>query len=339
MRQPLTTFATDGEGAAGGQPLGLLGWRRTDFRAAALAWIGTACLLATMWILAPAAASWNYVANLLRQASPLGLVAFGQMLTLLVAGIDMSVGSLITLTNILLTGILNSSMDRLAWALAAVYLACFAVGLFNGLTVTYLRVPPIVVTLATGTILQGAYLIMTDGVPGGFVPPAFRVVAEGWIGPLPTAWVIWTAVGGLLWIILYRSPYGRRLYATGANARTAFASGVRVEPVIVSAYVLSSILTVTAGILLTSYVGVASLTIGDSFTLNSLAAVVLGGTLFTGGRGGVIGVAGGALFFFMLESILVNLQVGQGARWVVQGVLLLVMVIVSARRADEGGRG
>lgn len=317
--------------------LPVLGWRRPDLRPALTAWIGTAGLLAVMGVLAPQALSWGYVSNVLRQASPLGIAALGQMLTLLVAGLDMSVGSVVTLTNILLTELLAGHMENLWAALGAVYASGVVIGLFNGLTVAYLRVPPIVVTLATGALAQGTYLILTGGVPRGFIPGEFRVLAEGWVGPLPGAWLLWMAVGASLWVLLYRTPYGKQLYATGANRMTAFASGVRVRPVLVSAYVLSSVLAVTAGVLVSSYVGVASLTVGDDFTLNSLAAAVLGGVLFTGGVGGVVGVGAGALFLFLLQSILVNLQVGQGGRWVAQGALLVLMIVLSAYQQRRRG--
>ncbi|HLV09898.1 MAG TPA: ABC transporter permease [Halanaerobiales bacterium] len=315
-----------------------LGIKRSDFKPAILIWIGAFVALCVMPIIAPGSFSWSYVANLLRQASPLGIAALGQMLVLLVAGIDMSIGSVITATNILLTSILGGSTDKLFLAIVIVYVVGIIVGLSNGFFVSYFKVPPIVVTLATGALIEGTYLIGTEGAPRGLIPRAFRGIGEGWSGPFPNAWILWMLIAIILWIVLYRTAFGKKLYATGGNKKAAFASGMNVKMLTIAAYVLSSILAVTAGIIISSYIGVASLAVGEEYTLNSLSAAVLGGTMFTGGQGGVIGVIGGAIFFFVLQSILVNLQIGQGGRWIVQGIVLIIMIIIAAYQTgrEEG---
>jgi ribose/xylose/arabinose/galactoside ABC-type transport system permease subunit len=269
--------------------------------------------------------------NVVRKASGLGIVAIGQTFVILTGGLDLSNGMVITLVDVVAATILNGK-DTL---LVPVIFLCLAigasVGLMNGLLVTKFRIPPLVCTLGMFGILKGIAYVYTNGSPKGNIPPSLRLVGSGFIGPIPIAVFFWIGITILGVIVLRKTLFGRYLYAVGGNPKAARLSGIQVNRVIVMAYVSSSLLAAIAGLVLAGYIGTGSLGLGDGYNLNSIAAVVVGGTAFSGGVGTVIGSAGGSLFLAIVFSLLRFLGLSYSNQLVVQGAILVFAIYAHSR--------
>ena len=299
--------------------------------------------LALIMLAALAVASWSSfnlhrVLYILGQASPLGVSAIGQTCVLLSGGIDLSVGPVINLTNVIVPVVMNGQNGNILPALLISGAAAILIGLVNGLLVAFLRVPALLATLAVGTIVQGAYFIYTKGQPSGNAAPGFLKLANGWLGGNIAPWdlLLWLGVWGGAAILLYRTIFGRNFYAVGANSRAAWLSGVRSSWYIMSAYIISALCAWVAGLILTSYVGIASIGIGDSDTLNSIAAAVIGGTAFTGGIGTLGGTAAGVLVITFLSTILSVLNVPAASQYIAQGIVIAGMMLLNSRFLRRG---
>jgi len=256
------------------------------------------------------------------------LVATGQTLALLVGGIDLSVGGVVTLTNIVSTSLMLGDDGNILLAVASCLGLGILVGLVNGTLVALLRVAPLIATLAMNSILFGAALVYTGGAPHGSAAPAFKVLGQGQLVGLPASAVSWIVVAAVVAFALRRTTLGRWIYAVGANPEAARLMGVPVAGTLVLAYVLSSVLAVLGGFLITSYIGNPSLGIGDQFLLSSVAAVVVGGTALTGGVGSVVASIGGAIFMTELVSFTNIARISTGTQYIVQGVLIALSVVV-----------
>jgi ribose transport system permease protein len=273
----------------------------------------------------------THLLNVARKASGLGIVAVGQTLVILTGGLDLSNGMVITVVDVVAATILNGT-DTL---LVPVVLLCLAigvvVGLANGLLVTKLKVPPLVGTLGMFGILKGIAYVYTNGAPKGNISPSLRLIGSGLVGQVPITVFVWVGITILGVIVLRKTIFGRHLYAVGGNRQAARLSGVRVNRVIVMAYVSSSLLAAVAGLVLAGYIGTGSLGLGDGYNLNSIAAVVVGGTAFSGGVGTVIGSAGGSLFLAIVFSLLRFLGLSYSNQLVVQGAILAFAIYAHSR--------
>lgn len=273
------------------------------------------------------------ILNILGQWSPLGVAAIGQTFALLSGGIDLSVGPVINLTNVIAPVIMAGSDANMVPAILVCALASAIIGLINGVLVAFVRIPALLATLAVGTVIQGGYFVYTHGQPSGNASPGFRVVANGWLGGnlVPWDFVVWMVVWALAAVLLYRTVFGRRFYAAGSNLRASWLSGVRSSWYVVAAYVISALCACVAGLLLTSYIGIASIGVGDQHTLNSIAAAVIGGTAFTGGIGGLAGTFAGVLVMAFLNTILSTMNVPQASQYLAQGIVIAGMMLVNSR--------
>jgi len=231
------------------------------------------------------------------------------------------------MTNIVATSLMLGQNDRIAPAVLACLLIGVLVGAINGALVAILRVAPIIATLAMNSILFGAALVYTGGAPHGASAPAFDFLGQGSVFGLPASALCWLLVTAVLAFALRRTTYGRWLYAVGANARAARLMGVPTRAVLVTAYMLSAVLAVLGGLLVTAYIGNPSLGVGNQFLLTSVVAVVVGGTALTGGVGSVAATIAGALFVTELTSFTNIAQASTGVQYVIQGVLIALSVI------------
>lgn len=294
-------------------------------------WIAVIVLYVIAGLISPAMFQVSQVINILQVASFLGVIALGQVIVVLTGGIDLSQAGVVTMTNILATSIMVGQPDNIPLAV----LACFAVavlsGLVSGLIIAVLDITPLVTTLSMNSILFGAALVYTGGAPFGEAAQAFEVVGTGRLLGVPAPTLIWGALAGLLFYLTRRTIFGRWLYATGANRDAARMMAVPVERVTVSAYVLSSLMAMVGGLLLTAYVGSPSLGIGNQFLFTSVAAVVVGGAALTGGVGGIIATVGGAIFITELASFTNIVRVTTGTQYVLQGTLIILSVVLYRR--------
>lgn len=267
-----------------------------------------------------------------QQVAPLLLVALGQTLVLLVGGIDLSVGSVLTLSLVLGSGTMNGQPELVLPGVALCLAAGALVGTVNGVLVVGLRLPALIATIATMTVVQGIAWIYTGGAPGGSMPPVISAVANDRVGIVPFADILCAAVVVALGLMLTRTIVGRRIYAVGANPRAARLTGIGVGRTTALAYVLSGVLAAGAGLVLGGYVGVGSLDSGPPYVLNSIAAVIIGGTTFVGGEGGIAGTVVGVAILAVLPAILVQLGVPIALRSVLLSVIVLAAAILQARR-------
>jgi len=213
------------------------------------------------------------------------------------------------------------------WAVPLILVLGAAIGVVNGFGVVGLGLPPIVITLATNGILQGIALVYSNGTPAGFAAPSVRWLMTGRLfGTTPIIWVLALFVVGAT-ILLGRTGFGRRIYAVGNSARVAFLSGVNVGSTLVSAYVLSGLCAAVVGMLLAGFNGQASLGMGDEFLLPSIAVVVVGGTLITGGRGHYLGMIGGVLLLTALQTLLAGTTLPHAMRDIIFGLVVLGAVL------------
>ena len=262
---------------------------------------------------------------LMQQVSVLGLVTLGQLLVLLVAGIDLSVGAVMNATLIVIAE-LNRNQDRLALSLLLCLALGAAVGLVNGLLVSYRNVPPFAATLGMLAVIEGGILVYTKGVPAGQIPSSLRPVALSGVGIVPYSLLICLGVAALLTFVLRRGTYGRQIYAVGRSPEVARRAAISTTTIRVSAYVACSVLAATAGIILSAYVGYVDPKIGGNYNLESIAAAVLGGVAFTGGEGGALGALAGAVFLLGLLNVVTLSSLNPFMQLIVQGVVMLVAV-------------
>ena len=266
------------------------------------------------------------LANVVGQITALLIVSLGQLLVALVAGIDLSVGSVMSLA-----GCLVATQPDPLWGMVLALLLGLAVGIANGLGVAVAGIHPLIMTLATATFLQGlAYLVLP--IPGGEVPASLRSLVNGtlWGVPQPLLWCALCA--GAVALLLHHTRLGLHLFAVGAQARSAQLNGVPVVAVTVSAYVACSLLAVVAGIYLAARVASGDPTMGANFGLESVTAVALGGVQLTGGVGSVLGVLTGALSLGLMTNGINLFGISPFLRGALTGVLLLAAVCAQRRK-------
>lgn len=287
-------------------------------------------IVATRLLLGPIGG--GYANAILLLGSFLIVLALGQGAVILSGGLDLSVPWTIGLCGILAGGLMAGSDGNLWWAVPAVLATGAAIGLANGLGVTLLGLPAIVVTLGMNGILQGIALLYSGGTPAGFAAPGLRWLMNGSLGGVtPVVWFV-AAFAILGHLLLSRTPFGRRVYAIGNSRRVARLSGVNVSGTTIGVYALSGICSAIVGLLLTGFGGQASLGMGDAYLLPSIAVVVIGGTLITGGRGYYIGMIGGVLLLTALQTLMAGTTVPPALREVVYGLVVLVAVVALRER-------
>jgi len=284
-------------------------------------------LIVTQAILGNVFDNLRYWDSLLVLSCFLAILALGQGAVILTGGLDLSLPWGIALSGVLLTGLVGGQDAGLWAAVPIVLLVAIAVGLLNGLGVVALGLSPIVVTLAMNGFLQGAALIWSDGTPAGFAPPALRWLMTSKIMGFTPVILFMVVFVTFAILLLNRTAFGRKVYAVGNSELAARLSGVRTGRVIISVYVLSAICAALVGILLAGFSGQASLGMGDDYLLPSIAVVVVGGALITGGRGHYIGMLGGALLLTAMQMLLAGTSLPSAFRAVFFGLVILAAVI------------
>jgi ribose transport system permease protein len=286
-------------------------------------------------LVSPGFANYSLAINILRLAAFLGVVAAGQTLVIISGGegIDLSVGAVITLGAILVYQITNGSNVLVLPALIVALAVGAGIGAINGLGITLLRIPPLVMTLGMAGVVQGLILVVTQGrLIGATAPLMATLITSPLVFEIPGVVLIWLLLGVLMWVLLERTPYGKRLFAVGVNRTTARLSGVRVPVVLVLTYALSGLLAALAGFVLLGYTQRVFLNLGADYTLPSVAAVVVGGTVLAGGQGSYLGTMAGALVLTVLSSLLSTLLLPESAREIVFGAVLLLLLSFYGRQ-------
>jgi ribose transport system permease protein len=267
----------------------------------------------------------------LRQAAPLGVATLGQSLTVIGRSLDLSVGGVIAVTNVVLTLPAVAHNSALLSILLPLVIGA-GVGLINAIFIAGLRASAVIVTLGVSVALEGISYLITGGAPGGDINPFVKLLAIGKVGGFPIATLIWFLLTAALSLVAARSVFGRSLYAIGSNYRAAALGGARAREVLAGAHLLSGLCAGAAGLLLTGYIGTGTMDLGADLVLSSVAACILGGVTFGGGRGNLVGTAGGAVTLIFLGTLLTALGVAEPIKLIVQGLIVAVASAAAARR-------
>jgi ribose transport system ATP-binding protein len=262
-------------------------------------------------------------------ALPLACAAAAQAIVVISGGIDLSIGSVMAVANVLAARMMNeASFGESLWLALVILALGAAIGAVNGLLVIASRVPDVIVTLTTGFIWGGVALLILEK-PGGGAPPEFANLGTGTIITewLPNSLVLLVISVTLVWIPVRMSKTGLRIYATGSDRIAAFRSGVNVEAARLLAYVLGGLFSAIGGIGLTMTTGIGSPHAGVLYTLSGLAAVVIGGVSLTGGRGGVVGPVIAAFVLTLIPADLIFLNIDPNFGQVIQGTLIVLVVM------------
>jgi ribose transport system permease protein len=271
--------------------------------------------------------------NILTTTSILGFIAIGQTLVILGGSLDLSVPFVVSLSSVVGAGIMAGDPGNIVPAVLVTLVLAMVVGLANGLIVTFLRVHGFIATLGTGLVISG-YLASNYKGSHGSAPLDFRLLDATRIGPVPISTLIMLGCAGVAIVLLRRTRLGHHLYAVGGNAEVARLSGLRTSVPVIAAHVICSALAAVAGLLLLARLSVGNPTIGSQggYDLMSIAAVVLGGTLLSGGKGSIAGTLAGVAIFAVIDNVMGVMQVNPFLRDVVRGVVIVVAVAVYARR-------
>jgi ribose transport system permease protein len=319
----------DGAGRSGPQRASWLDRNRDQLRYVLPAYVAfILVVIVTQFIYPePIILSLKYYNSLIVLGAFLGILALGQGAVILSGGLDLSVPWTIGFCGILSAGLIQGSNVATLWAVPLALGAGALIGFVNGFGVASLGLPPIVVTLAMNGVLQGMALLYSNGTPAGFASPALRWLMTGAVAGI-------TPVVGLMAVfilfgvtLLGRTVFGRWVYAVGNSPRASFLSGVDVKATTIGVYVLSGFCAALVGVLITGFSGQASLGMGDDFLLPSIAVVIVGGTLITGGRGTYIGMLGGVLLLTALQTLLSGTTLPHAVRDIIYGAVVLVSVL------------
>lgn len=265
------------------------------------------------------------------QASSLGIVVLGQTVVLLVRGLDMSVSAVVAVTGVIVTTA-SAGAGGILGALGIALGIGLLIGLVNGVLITWRKVPPFIATFIMFIVVGGALLAWTKGQTSGSTPAWLRGVGSGDLLGVPLPTIIWIALAGVLFFALRRTTWGRYVYSVGTNPEASRHAGVPVTAVVLSAYVLCGALAVAGGLMYSGYLGYIDQNLGSNVNLNSIAAAIIGGVAYSGGRGGVFGAAAGALLMTVLTDIVV--VAGFDIYWqlIAQGLVLIFAVAVNGLR-------
>ncbi len=283
--------------------------------------------------------------NVMRQASFTGIAAVGATMVLLIGGIDLSIGSLLAFTGVIAAKVIIEAGLPPAVGLLAGLAAGTLAGLLNGLIITRLRIPALITTLGTLTIIRGIGFTLTGGLPVfGFPQEPFlgfaegvQAIGKGYLLGIPVPVIIMVIVFVLGYIFLYRTYFGRYIYAIGGNAETARLSGIKVTRIQLLVYTLAGLLTGIAGMIVMGRVNSGQPSVGVGFELEVITAVVLGGVSIAGGAGSLLGVILGVFIMGVLSNGLIILNVSEYNQMVVRGLVLLIAVGVDQLRIRARG--
>jgi ribose transport system permease protein len=288
-------------------------------------------------IAAPGFLGFDHVMSVLRLSVFLGIVALGQSLVVMAGaeGIDLSVGSIISLGVVIASSLLKGSDANIAVALVAVLAAGFFIGMLNGAGISYIGIPPLIMTLAMASVVEGLSLLYTKGYPTGVAPHALEVLGNGRIIGIPNVVLLWIVLIVVVTVLLFRKRWGAILFGVGANEVTAELSGVNVKRFRMFVYGICGAISAFAGFMILGYTGTPYLNLGAPYVMASVAAVAVGGISLAGGSGSYIGAVIGCILLTTLTSILVTMQTTEAIRQIVYGGLLFVIVIAYTQRRKE----
>jgi ribose transport system permease protein len=285
-------------------------------------------------IVSPGFSTFSNIMNVLNISALLGFIALAQTIVALSGdeGIDLSVGAMASLSAVMSSQMMGGLDGNLTQAVVTVIIVGFLIGCINGFGISYLKIPPLVMTLAMASVIQGISLVYTNGQPKGMASPAWKQLGTGQTSGVPNLVLLWILVAITVALFLMWTKWGHVLYGLGSNRLTTELSGVNTRIVRTVVYGSSGAIAAFGGALLLSYTGTSYLDIGSAYMLPSIIAVVIGGVSLAGGQGNYTGTVAGVILLTTLSSILITLHIGEGGRQIIFGVVLLLLLIAYARQ-------
>jgi ribose/xylose/arabinose/galactoside ABC-type transport system permease subunit len=289
-------------------------------------------LIVITTILSPAFLTGKNISNMLLQAAPLGIVVIGQVMVILVRGLDLSVASVMATAAVVATSFSGQDSDALPVFLVAMSIG-IATGLLNGILITKRNVSPFLATLATMTLLQGLRFAYTQGAPSGNVPPIYRVLGSQTFYGVPYNMMILLVLAVVFSALLHKSTYGRRVYLTGGNPVMARLVGINADRITIASYVISGGLAALAGLIYSGFVGIVDNWVGRGFELDSIVAAVMGGVALSGGRGSILGGLLGAVILVVVFNAVLMIGFPVQFQIIIKGLVIIVAAAVYVRSA------
>ena len=281
-------------------------------------------LLAVAALLSDAFLRPSYLLNIVRQAAPVGIAAVGVTAVMIAGGVDLSVGAVISLTAVVSAVLMAGDSANIPYAVATTLLVGTAIGLANGVLIAFNRVSPFILTLGMAIVVYGITQIYSGGTARGVVAPGFREVFNVRIGGLVPVLALALVVIALVGIVVQRSTsFGRSLYLIGSNPAAARLAGLPIARVMIAAYAISGLCGALGGLALLARSGVSSTFAGRGLEFDVLAAVVLGGTTFEGGRGGIGGTMAGLLVLMVAFNLVNIVGLDYNAQLIVKGLIII----------------
>ncbi len=290
------------------------------------------CILAA--ISTPVFATSRNIMSVLQRTATTGIVAIGMTFVIGTGGIDLSVGGQVTIIGIV-SAMLFTNGVSMGVILLIMLIMGIAMGLLNGVLVTYLKIVPIMVTLAVQLITFGISLYITEGRQFLIKEDAFRFFGLGNILGISTPIWIFAIVAVIGWLLIKRFTLGRKILAVGSNAKGAWYAGVSVTKITIVAYVISGICAAISSVIMTSKLMSASASVGEGMEMDAIAAVVIGGTSMAGGNGYIVGTVAGALIITVITNWMTLADVNPYLRDVVKGLIIIVALLIDNIRRGK----
>lgn len=317
----------------------MLGLRRVLANPVGRAYVVAVALFVATSLASPGFAHASQVRFLLVNASFIGEVALGQTFVIIAGGIDLSVPYVLNGTSIVMSILAHGHNGPLLWVVPLVLAGACGVGIVNGAIVSLFGVSPIIVTLATNVMIEGALIAITGGTTGANAPAALVTAANGLVGPIPIALLIWLGAAVAATVVLRSTAFGRRLYAIGTNAVVTRIAGVRQHRVVIPAYAISALVSGITGLVISGFVGQSYLGLGDPYLFASIAAVAVGGASMLGGSGNYLGTIAGTLILAMATALLPIFNLAQGWLQVIYGFVIILTVGAASIEGRHQGAG
>lgn len=269
--------------------------------------------------------------NISTQAGYLIVVSFGVMLTILTGGIDLSVGSVLAFSCVLGCMVMQKTQSVAIGILIILTLSSLC-GLVNGIAVAVLKLPAFIATMATMTITGGLALFMTNGESVTDLPDTYQNIGWSKVGQIPVTLILALIIFLMMWFLLKRTGYGRRLYAVGGNAKASHIMGINVTVIVIIAYVLSGLMAGIGGVMLSSRLSAARCSMASTLQMDAVTAVVVGGTSMNGGRGSIVGTLIGACLISIIRNGLNLIELNYYYQLVITGVIIILAVAIDCAK-------
>ena len=290
-------------------------------------------LIVVVTAINPSFISPSNLLNLLRQVAANGFIAFGMTFVILTGGIDLSVCSTLALSSALTAGLISNGVNAMLAVLVGLVSGGF-LGALNGILISKGKMAPFIATLATMTIYRGTTLVYTNGNPITGIGDSFffSFIGRGYLFGIPFPVVLMFLVFILLFLLLHKTSFGRKTYAIGGNEKAAYIAGVKIDKIKILIYTISGVMASVSGMIITSRLNSAQPTAGQSYEMDAIASVVLGGTSLSGGRGRIFGTLVGALIIGTLNNGLNLLGVSSFYQQIVKGIVIVIAVLLDRKR-------